>query len=182
MSLDFNCLMCGSCCHRTLIYEDGLNLGVNLLPNEKKLFKSYPDAIIPYFGYHKKGHQKIKILSYQMIIKPCPMLDIKTNHCKIYDNRPLVCRAYPFSTVSNGVSFEINCSFYKKYIKNLTDTKFESNNIKIGGVQYAAVNEITGWFTEMEKQLPSRKNIIFLFFDAKLKKWMRMKEIDKDDK
>ena len=48
----------------------------------------------------------------------CPLLDIDTNKCKVYTQRPLDCKLYPFLllNIENKVylGLDKNCSFYKE--------------------------------------------------------------------
>lgn len=51
----------------------------------------------------------------------CPNLDLKTNHCKNYSERPFDCRLYPFLLNKKEdkifLSVHLNCPFIKKNLK-----------------------------------------------------------------
>lgn len=115
----FKCVEgCSDCCHYREYYpsvEYG-KIGVLILPAEKSAIESLAKKlgikvkIIPRLGVGKSREFEgpRKIIAYQMMGKNldgnlCPFLDIdsseKSPHgafkCKIYENRPLACRAYP---------------------------------------------------------------------------------------
>ena len=86
----FECLKCGNCC-RDLVIE-GI-AGLMLFPNEVKLFQKR--NIKPCLGIGKSPtHGSFKIFTYQLKENICPHL--KDNSCTIYQERPLICRFYPF--------------------------------------------------------------------------------------
>jgi len=116
--LDFSCVEgCSKCCIDREYYpsvEFG-KVGVLLLQDEKDkielLAKKHGIKIIvlPRIGMsYKELDKPDQILAYQLMgIEPngntCPFLDTESNErsphggyrCKIYENRPLACRAYP---------------------------------------------------------------------------------------
>src|SRR3972149_8581906 len=97
--IDFKCLKCGTCCKNLLEdFDDGLRRGLVLTAKETKLF---PAEIISPKMAIGVNTPKI-ILQYQLNANNCPHINEK-NECKIYNNRPLMCRAFPYEsgTVSN---------------------------------------------------------------------------------
>lgn len=104
--MKFNCLKCGNCCR-----EFGNHIRVENPPDfydmyrfvnfnpkltiwdfEKEYFNEYgvePSLII--YDYIK---QRCIIINYGIDTTPCPHL-AENNICKIYENRPLVCKHFP---------------------------------------------------------------------------------------
>ncbi len=86
----FKCEACGFCC-RTLLENDPKYLtGLSLFPDEVKLFD--PKIVAPgtAFGIDKPT----TITTYQLTVSLCPYIN-ETNQCKIYESRPLICKAFP---------------------------------------------------------------------------------------
>lgn len=82
----WKCNKCGKCCTNQKKRMD-------LFENELQYF--------PLQSYRKhvgvgKTKSNMKIVSYQLIPKRCPLYD-KTIGCTIYENRPLVCRRFPYT-------------------------------------------------------------------------------------
>ena len=158
----FSCVeTCSDCCIYREYYpslEYG-KIGVLILPEEK--------SRIPRLGIGKnrKGDGPKRIVAYQMMGKNvdgnlCPFLEMdnpqKSPHggfrCKIYENRPLACRAYPILEENNKtVKLDNKCQFCHKFpspydrnslheeIKALTKIKaqFSSVNEKVEVWRYA---------------------------------------------
>ena len=88
--LDFQCLKCGSCCKNIIETINGVQRGLILTKKETKLFPA--EIVTPQYAI---GITKpTRIVFYQMKTNPCPYLNAK-NECRIYDNRPLICRSFP---------------------------------------------------------------------------------------
>ena len=103
----FQCLGCGECCIGLFGQHGKIWLGLFLLPWERKLFPS--EYIHPRYGEGRKpSHRKFRILAYQMSANVCPHL--ADNKCQIYENRPLICRSYPW--IPNR-TVDTDCSFWK---------------------------------------------------------------------
>jgi len=92
------------------------------MPHEKELFPH--DHVEPCIGKGKSpNHTKFVIWAFQLIDDTCPHL--YENRCKIYENRPEFCRAYPYKmryrvTIGNFfLSIDPECRALKKAI----DTK-----------------------------------------------------------
>jgi Fe-S-cluster containining protein len=72
--------------------------GLALFPEETRYFAK--DIISP---YRCKGicpeDKNFRIYMYQLNTEPCPHIDKLKNStsCKIYEDRPLICRCYPFT-------------------------------------------------------------------------------------
>jgi len=105
---DFQCLQCGRCCTKLIKEGQGTRKGLPLFPRERNNFSK--GIIKPHIGIGKKPtDRKFRIIAYQMIENICPHLENKI--CKIYDNRPVACRAfplYPHIIIGEGVTMKID--------------------------------------------------------------------------
>jgi Fe-S-cluster containining protein len=95
-----------------------------LFPEEKMLFpKEYTS---PCQGVGRTpDDERFKIVNYQLTLNVCPHLD--DNVCRIYEKRPLICRAYPFkgSTIEPDCAFKVELS---KRFPNIDEFYFASND------------------------------------------------------
>ncbi len=90
MAIQFPCKRCGKCC--TMLEKKNWT-GISLFPWEKQLFPK--EDTEPSLGLGEDPeHPKFKIVLYTYDKPGC--LHIEKNQCKIYTQRPLVCRSYPF--------------------------------------------------------------------------------------
>ena len=131
--MDFQCIdECSKCCIEREYYPEIKfgKIGVLLLPKEKepieKLAKDLDTkiTILPRIGVsEEKGSGPSAILAYQLMGKDpdgntCPFLDTETSDrsphggykCKIYNNRPMACRAYPLIE-SSPITLDAKCKF-----------------------------------------------------------------------
>lgn len=86
----FECERCPDCCTRLLNMTDGKEHGIYLAPEEIVHFPK--ESVFPLF---RSGG---KVFAYQLATHDCPNLVTKENGhmgCKIYQNRPLICRSFP---------------------------------------------------------------------------------------
>lgn len=171
MNKGFVCLACGSCCRRITVdkSEFGISAGLCLMPEERKLFKSYPGSFVPYIGLQKVGRQKISIVLYQMIIEPCPLLDPDTNLCINYENRPTICRAYPFSIISDGLSVEQRCQYIQTHFSN---AEYGKSKILAGADQITGMRKMSVRIQSIANKPLTNKKINCLIFDYKKRQWM----------
>lgn len=178
---EFNCLSCGSCCRRIQIKDevDFLTaVGLCLRLEERELFKHHPETIIhPYIGIKRKGQSKVKVLLYQMVSEPCPLLDLETNRCTVYDSRPMICRAYPFILIKNQIGIEDNCTSTKPFMENVV---FGETEIEIGDTQRFAMIEQVKLFKHIQNML--NKNMEILIFDFTTETWIKESEIIEDNR
>jgi len=111
----FKCLRCGECC-RSLVKEvDGMLLGPFLMPEETRLFSRH--LIYPQFAYGVKGRSRPRpetVISYQIGVGECPHLNKADNMCKIYEDRPLSCRAFPIEVTPIGIIIDRNCKYVRQ--------------------------------------------------------------------
>jgi Fe-S-cluster containining protein len=104
-------------------------VGVLILEEEKKRIELLAEkndikvTIVPRIGISKESGGAEKILAYQMMGKDlngnmCPFLETESSKrsphggytCKIYNNRPLACRAYPVIE-SSPITLDSKCKF-----------------------------------------------------------------------
>ena len=88
MTMKEICFNCGVCCTKRL----------DVLENEKHLFNKTRPLVS--YGYSRKKH--LGSISY-LVVKPkvgnyCEHYDIDSGLCSIYENRPWVCKKFPFGT------------------------------------------------------------------------------------
>ena len=96
MAIPFPCKQCGKCCR--MLAREGY-IGISLFPWEKHLFPE--EDVRPSLGLGENPDQsKFKIILYTYDAPGCIHLD--GNLCVIHDQRPLVCRSYPFRISGEG--------------------------------------------------------------------------------
>ncbi|MDE2026465.1 MAG: YkgJ family cysteine cluster protein [Patescibacteria group bacterium] len=120
--MDFACVDgCSKCCVEREYYPSIKfgKIGVLILPDEKPRIESLAEkhsvraVILPRIGISSGKIKPERILAYQLMgVEPngntCPFLDIEGSgrsphggyKCKIYEDRPLACRAYPLMETS----------------------------------------------------------------------------------
>ena len=130
--MEFNCVKdCSQCCIEREYYPSKKfgKIGVLILPDEKQriesLAKKYNISvqILPRIGISNGMDGPEKIIAYQMMGKDpngntCPFLDTESESrsphggmvCKIYDQRPLACRAYPLIE-TDPITLDQKCKF-----------------------------------------------------------------------
>ena len=134
--MEFRCVEdCSQCCIEREYFPDKKfgKIGVLLLPHEKEKIKQLskslkvPVVILPRIGVSMENDpNSIEILAYQMMGvekngNTCPFLDTqsgkKSPHggfpCKIYQDRPLACKAYPLIE-SEPITLDPKCKFCKE--------------------------------------------------------------------
>ena len=101
----FQCLQCGTCC-RNLLRETNTGLhGLNLFPSERDLFPQ--EVVAPYMGIGRTS--PVAIILLQLTDNVCVHLS-QDNRCKIHDNRPLACQAFPIVSVRDKPWITTECS------------------------------------------------------------------------
>ncbi len=134
--MEFRCVQdCSQCCIEREYYPKKIfgKIGVLILPEEKEKIEQLAIKnelkvlIFPRIGISKeKDSTSIQILAYQMMGKEkngntCPFLDTETKKtsphggfpCKIYESRPLACKAYPLIE-SKPMILDQKCKFCKE--------------------------------------------------------------------
>jgi len=135
--VEFKCIEeCSQCCIEREYYptKEFGKIGVLILPEEKERIEKISKLnqvnikILPRIGVSEgKNSPPTKILAYQMMGiekngNTCPFLDTtsgkKSPHggfpCKIYEDRPLACRAYPLIE-SEPITLDEKCKFCKEH-------------------------------------------------------------------
>lgn len=102
------CMKRGNCCRNLLEEREGVLKGLTLTANETSLFPSNMVSPLTATGRKRPEH----IIDYQLNVNNCPHID-EANQCRIYDKRPLVCRAFPY--VQRG--FSMKCPVLKGVFK-----------------------------------------------------------------
>ena len=133
--MDFQCVEdCSQCCIEREYYPSKKfgKIGVLILPDEKERIerlakkKKVKITILPRIGISEGIESIDKILAYQMMGiekngNTCPFLDTESKKrsphggysCKIYNERPLACRAYPLIE-SNPIKLDEKCKFCRE--------------------------------------------------------------------
>ena len=135
-NVEFRCIdECSQCCIEREYYPSKKfgKIGVLILPEEKERIERLATKnridikILPRIGVsEKKDSGPTKILAYQLMGfekngNTCPFLDTnsgeKSPHggfpCKIYNERPLACSAYPLIE-SDPITLDQKCKFCKE--------------------------------------------------------------------
>jgi len=102
-------MKCGTCCRNLLEEREGLLKGLTLTAQETCLFPS--DMVSPQTATGRKKPEHI--IDYQLNANDCPHIDEK-NECRIYDRRPLVCRAFPYIQGNFSVKCPVLGRLFKK--------------------------------------------------------------------
>lgn len=131
--MDFSCVAeCAKCCIEREYYPTIKfgKIGVLVMPDEKKQIESLAEkndlnvTVLPRIGVSEvESKEPQTILAYQMMGREsngntCPFLDTESSKrsphggyaCKIYENRPLACRAYPVIQ-SVPINLDPKCKF-----------------------------------------------------------------------
>jgi Fe-S-cluster containining protein len=137
ISMDFSCVTeCSKCCIDREYYPTIKfgKVGVLILPEEKKQMELLAEkndivmTILPRIGISEKASNgPDTILAYQMMGRDlngntCPFLETESSKrsphggfvCKIYNNRPLACRAYPVIE-SSPINLDLKCKFCESH-------------------------------------------------------------------
>lgn len=187
-TMDFKCIQdCSKCCIEREYYPTIKfgKVGVLIMPEEKKEIESLAKkfsleiTILPRIGIsYEKSNGPTEILAYQLMGKEangntCPFLDTegidRSPHggykCRIYENRPLSCRAYPVIG-SSPIVLDSKCKFCENCGNNAENvnqeleslikikTKMETNAPFIWryatgiGERHIKDKIETGWFLE----------------------------------
>lgn len=122
---------CSKCCIEREYYPTTKfgKVGVLILPDEKQKIESLAKkhgleaTILPRIGISNTFDRPEQIIAYQLMGKEsngntCPFLDIESDKrsphggykCKIYQDRPVACQAYPLIEVS-PITLDKKCKF-----------------------------------------------------------------------
>lgn len=118
----FSCHRCGACC--TGLRERGtargfaeLAPGIYRQPGEGGLrvftweAEPFPaDRLAPLHVVADRSRGQRLVLAYELQAETCPNLDEATDRCTVYDERPLVCRAFPLVVDEGDDGLELAAS------------------------------------------------------------------------
>ena len=169
MHQTFECLKCGHCCERIICEGlDGIYFGLCLFPGEEAVFEAFPDALAPYIGLRgRAGKPRVEIICYQMVQEPCPLYDTVNKTCTRYDERPSVCRSYPFSGLCGGYSLEQHCS----WVKEFGDVEPGKTVLRAGDVADTAIADDQSFFMSLDERM-QRTGERMLFYDTSNDVWL----------
>ncbi|EEB73901.1 YkgJ family cysteine cluster protein [Thermococcus sp. AM4] len=99
----FKCVEnCGRCC-----YE----LEIPLRDEDVEAIEELGYSAWEFVDYEKMFYRGDKFLGYALKKRPfdggCVFLDPETKKCRIYPNRPMACRLYPFVFIKHGAKMEV---------------------------------------------------------------------------
>jgi len=177
--IQFECQQCGLCCQTKYLclYPLELNLAKKYAQKLNKELKVEPLRKILDIQ-----HQKIIVLIYRVIDRPCPFFSM--NQCQIHQNKFIACRKYPISSwIDLGNAFKIlgfnnefydvdnKCSFIQTHtaFKKLL-TEFPLSSILFN--EYQAVLEDKRIWMELDRKftLLKKQGKITSINENKLKK------------
>jgi len=129
----FTCIRCGLCCSNQfetrkelLIYPEEAEVLIALGFQKKILVEIKEDLVFP-----DTKNKVLLVARYKIKFKNnlCPFL--KENLCELYDNRPIICRAFPLivkekSNEEFEVVLEQSCEGFKMSKKNIDEFSDQS--------------------------------------------------------
>lgn len=98
----FKCVRCGECCRNLF----GKRFGAAILPQEKTQLEKQAKKIgvsVNFYPLTKNWSSEVTL--WQFTDNKCPFLH--ANECRIYNDRPLLCRAYPLMPYGVGACSSI---------------------------------------------------------------------------
>lgn len=169
----FKCLKCGRCCRTLLKDVNGILRGLGLTIEETRLFPT--ELISPGMGIGYGEIDKPKfVLQYQLNVNECPHLS-ENNLCKIYQERPLACSAFPLISMGphgTVIAKPTDCRFVEEY-----ELKYSPLNTFLSPQEFIAPVEWSARF-ETDEQLKKMfqqhiKDVTPLWdFDLGTKEWI----------
>jgi hypothetical protein len=149
--MEFRCIdECSDCCVQREYYptKEFGKIGVLILPEEKEKIEKLAESnkikikILPRIGISENRNETpSKILAYQLMGieengNTCPFLDTKSGEksshggypCKIYENKPLACSAYPLIE-SEPITLDQKCKFCKECGTAEKNLNFETESL-----------------------------------------------------
>lgn len=167
----FKCLQCGRCCRSHLKEVDGALAGLGLFAEEKDLFPS--EFVSPHVGIGWGAPSGPKyVVSYQLNVNDCPNL-LPCNVCKIYDKRPLVCRAFPLRLgQERDTQIASVCAFVEevgKRVKSLSSSQLAKLRVMCSK-ELLAIEEMIRLIDKPIVEYPVDARVIWVF-DLRSKAW-----------
>lgn len=146
-------------------------MGLCLLPGEEKLFEAFPGAVMPYIALQKPGRKRKRIQTHQLVQEPCPLYDAATKTCTVYENRPMICKAYPFSHVpgdGGAYSIETTCT----WVKAERDTiDYGTTPGRAGTDQDVGAIGVASFFTSLRDRMRKTGYTQLLVLDLETRNW-----------
>lgn len=153
MENQFPCAQCGNCCRKL---GEGDWTGISLFPWETHLFPK--EDLIPNLGLGVTPQcSDFKIFLYLYDSVDC--VHLASELCKIHDERPIVCRSYPFRMSIKGTS------------KKVYEVAPECTTIKL----WPARSTITERYDEMDA-VELIGDHLHRFYKSDLPKWKYYKD------
>ena len=116
------CTKCGRCCSNLRIGDE--TSGLTLFTDEVHLFPE--ETIKPHLG--KGANEPTSIFTYQHTENVC--IHLVDNLCKIYEERPLMCRSFPVKLGINGLRFSPGCKAVLNSLRNSKTMDRELTEVK----------------------------------------------------
>jgi Fe-S-cluster containining protein len=151
----FKCNKCGYCCRTLLGTAKGFVEGLSLTKKETILFDQkfiFPQRA---FGVDKPTY----IFQYQLSLAVCPHITEK-NECAIYENRPMICRCYPFEMIGNNCIISKECPEINRITKE-----------KIPTVTPPECEEMYDYFIRQKIEHCTKSSNLW-YFDLTRKRWL----------
>ncbi|MHA1233153.1 MAG: YkgJ family cysteine cluster protein [Candidatus Helarchaeota archaeon] len=154
--IEFKCLRCGDCCHAKYvenrigyipIFLDEIDRIIELAKKSNKKVIIKPD-----FVYADKLNKQLIIATYEMVVdQQCIFYQ---DGCSIYDERPIICRAFPIMT------FRIDS--FRKLLHINNGCRFVMQNPELYNYKFSELIKIFPTEYQYAKELMNKtKDIIF---------------------
>ncbi len=116
--MDFECVRCGKCCSNIRGPMFGQVHGLTIMPKERHLFPA--ERVKPMLRYKERSKfRPSEIFMYQVDVEDCPH---HADGCQIYEDRPQICRAFPFELKGDGgVALHGSCPEIERLAKAETN-------------------------------------------------------------
>lgn len=123
--MSFNCVRCGHCCTRIRGPTWGQVHGLTLLPSEIDRFPK--ELIKPMYRYSLDDpFTPGRVFMYQLDTEVCPRYD-REEGCRIYADRPTLCRAFPMEITFTRVMMNDKCPQVKRLVKGRVSLRVPRN-------------------------------------------------------
>jgi len=158
----FECQKCGYCCQHLIEKINGIINGLFLTNKETKLFPR--ELISPQKAIGVERPKRI--ISYQLNIDTCPHIN-ERNECKIYDKRPLACRAFPYEIVGHKPTVSVKCPVIGNQM-----AEGEKRVVDLAAVEIQASWKINSYLQNRYRRYLKRKAHLWEY-DLKTRKWSK---------
>jgi len=163
--IKFQCKRCGTCCRNLIEDRNYIDIhnGMFLTAREIRLFQR--KLISPHLaiGKNKPRH----IISYQLNVPVCPHLTEK-NKCRIYNKRPLSCKAFPLETITSTMS--LKCPIVNSHMKEKERAPWE-----LSTTEFDAAQSIRKYISSRYQKYGKASSKVWNF-DLRTKSWKVVKQ------